>query len=207
MKLYAFYINSSVCSGCKTCQVACKDKNDLKPGINWRRVYDIQGGGYKSENGIITSVPFAYNLSLSCFNCENPRCMAACPTKAIYENENGIILIDHDLCMGCRYCEWVCPYGAPQFDPDIKMMTKCNLCEDYVSDGRKPSCVDACPMRALDFGPTDEMKSRYGSAAQVFPLPDPSISRPGMIIKPHKNSSGANSENAVINFKEDQQDE
>jgi anaerobic dimethyl sulfoxide reductase subunit B (iron-sulfur subunit) len=203
MKLYAFYINSSACSGCKTCQVACKDKNDLKPGVNWRRVYDIQGGKWKSENEAFVSVPFAYNLSLSCFNCETPKCVNACPTRAIYENENGLIVIDHDLCMGCRYCEWVCPYGAPQYDPELKMMTKCNFCEDYITTGQKPSCVDACPMRALDFGAYDEMTKKYGTVAQVFPLPHQDLTGPGMIIKPHKDAVKANSESAEVNVRED----
>lgn len=204
MKLYAFHINSSACSGCKTCQAACKDKNDLKPGINWRRVYDIQGGEWISENGAYISVPFAYNLSLSCFNCENPRCVNACPTKALYENENGLIVIDPDLCMGCRYCEWVCPYGAPQFDPDLKKMTKCNLCEEYIISGKKPSCVTSCPMRALDFGTYGEIAAKYGTIAQVFPLPDPILTGPGMVITPHKDFRKANPESAVVNFREDQ---
>jgi len=203
MKQYGFYINSSVCSGCKTCQVACKDKNDLKTGVNWRRVYDIQGGSWQSEKGVFTSTPFAYNLSLSCFNCETPKCVNACPTKAIYENENGIIVIDHNLCMGCRYCEWVCPYGAPQFDPDLKMMTKCNLCEDYILKGQKPSCVDSCPMRALDFGTITEMNTKYGTIAQVFPLPDPEITGPGIIITPHKDAAKANPETAEVNVREE----
>jgi anaerobic dimethyl sulfoxide reductase subunit B (iron-sulfur subunit) len=203
MKLYAFYINSSACSGCKTCQVACKDKNDLKPGVNWRRVYDIQGGEWKSVNNAFVSVPFAYNLSISCLNCEIPKCLNACPTKAIYENENGLIVIDQNLCMGCRYCEWVCPYGAPQFDAELKMMTKCNLCEDYIIEGKKPSCVDSCPMRALDFGTINEMTEKYGTVSQVFPLPDPVLSGPGMIIKPHKDASRANSESSVVNVREE----
>jgi len=207
MKLYGFYINSSACSGCKTCQVACKDKNDLKQGVNWRRVYDIQGGEWKSDNGVFNSVPFAYNLSISCLNCETPKCLDACPTKAIYENENGFILIDQKLCMGCRYCEWVCPYGAPQYDPELKMMTKCNLCEDYILTGRKPSCVDSCPMRALDFGPMEEMKEKYGTVAQVFPLPDPGLTGPGVVIKPHKDADKARASSAVVNFREDQKNE
>jgi anaerobic dimethyl sulfoxide reductase subunit B (iron-sulfur subunit) len=203
MRLYAFYINSSACSGCKTCEIACKDKNDLKPGINWRRVYEIQGGDWKEENGAFISQPFAYNLSVSCFNCEYPKCVNACPTKAIYEDEDGFILIDQELCMGCRYCEWVCPYGAPQFDPGLKRMTKCNLCVDYVTSGKKPSCVDACPMRALDFGTFSEMSSKYGDIARVYPLPDPSLTGPGLIIKPHKDASEASAETSEVNFREE----
>jgi anaerobic dimethyl sulfoxide reductase subunit B len=203
MKQFAFYINSSACSGCKTCQVACKDKNDLKPGINWRRVYDIQGGEWKQEKSVILSMPFAYNLSISCLNCEIPKCVNACPTKAIYENDNGIIVIDHTLCMGCRYCEWVCPYGAPQFDPEIRMMTKCNLCEDYIMEGKKPSCVDSCPMRAMDFGRSEDIIAKYGNTGEVFPLPGKELTGPGIVLKPHKDASRANPENAIVNFREE----
>jgi anaerobic dimethyl sulfoxide reductase subunit B (iron-sulfur subunit) len=198
MRLYAFHINSSACSGCKTCQAACRDKNDLKPGIKWRRVYEIQGGEWKQEDGVFTKRPFGYNLSVSCLNCENPLCMTACPTKAIYENGQGIILIDHTLCMGCRYCEWACPYGAPQYDPWLKMMSKCNLCYDKIEEGLKPSCVTACPMRALDFGPYDEIISKYGAVARVYPLPDPSLTGPGLSVKPHKDSSRAENEQVQV---------
>jgi anaerobic dimethyl sulfoxide reductase subunit B (iron-sulfur subunit) len=105
--------------------------------------------------------------------------------------------------MGCRYCEWVCPYGAPQFDPELKMMTKCNLCEDYILAGQKPSCVDSCPMRALDFGTFNEMSEKYGTLARVFPLPDPALTGPGMILKPHKDAGKASAESAVVNVRED----
>jgi anaerobic dimethyl sulfoxide reductase subunit B len=203
MRPYAFYINSSACSGCKTCQVACKDKNDLQPGVNWRRVYDIQGGEWKSANGAYLSTPFSYNLSISCFNCEIPVCVNSCPTKAIYESENGVIIIDQELCIGCRYCEWVCPYGAPQFDRDSNRMTKCNLCEDYIIFGDKPSCVAACPMRALDFGSYDEMTKKYGKGVRVFPLPDPEQTKPCMIVKPHKDAGKANPDTAEALIRDD----
>jgi len=186
MPEYAFFINSSVCSGCKTCQIACKDKNELSKGINWRRVYEIEGGNWKEENGVFTSLPFSYFISLSCQNCANPECVKACPTTAMHVNANGIVVIDHELCIGCKYCAWACPYGAPRYDPLKKVMTKCNLCEDYITKGLKPSCVASCPMRALDFGTYNEITAKYGSGENVFPLPDPGTCEPRIVIKPHK---------------------
>jgi len=198
MPKYAFYINSSACSGCKTCQVACKDKNDLPPGVSWRRVYEIEGGNWKEENGAFTSLPFGYFLSLSCQNCENPECIKACPTTAMHVNTAGIVTINEELCIGCKYCSWACPYGAPQYDTVKKVMTKCNLCEDYLAAGEKPSCVNSCPARALDFGTWEEMTARYGTGENVFPLPEPSRYKPGMIIKPHGNASRTRDNKAYI---------
>ena len=198
MPKYAFYINSSACSGCKTCQVACKDKNDLPAGVNWRRVYEIEGGDWKEENGVFTSLPFGYFLSLSCQNCENPACVKACPTTAMHFNTAGIVTVNEELCIGCRYCSWACPYGAPQYDTTKKVMTKCNLCEDYLARNEKPSCVNSCPARALDFGTWEEMTAKYGTGTNVFPLPDPLHYKPGMIIKPHRNAGRTPENKAYI---------
>lgn len=191
MSRLAFFFDSSTCSGCKTCQVACKDKNDLPVGQVWRRVYEVTGGGWKKTGTSWTQNVFAYNLSLSCNHCEDPICAKNCPTRAIQKREDGIVLIDQDSCIGCKYCAWACPYGALQFNPEKGVMGKCDLCADYVDQGKNPSCVDACPMRALDFGDYEDLLSKYGEPSHIHPLPDPTITRPSILVRPHRSAGGS----------------
>ena len=181
-KQYAFYFDSSRCSGCKTCQIACKDKNNLEIGILWRRVYEVSKGEWKGKDGVWSNNIITYNISLACNHCEDPICANACPTKAMTKNENGIVTVDENKCIGCRYCEWACPYGAPQYDIAKGVMTKCNLCEDYIEENKYPSCVDACPMRVLDFGELQEIQNKYGNGTEVYPLPKSSATRPAIVI-------------------------
>jgi anaerobic dimethyl sulfoxide reductase subunit B (iron-sulfur subunit) len=191
MTRLAFYFDSSACSGCKTCQVACKDKNDLPVGQVWRRIYEVTGGGWRREGAAWKQDVFAYNLSLSCNHCDDPICAKNCPTKAIRKRADGIVQIDQDSCIGCKYCSWVCPYGAPQFNPEKGVMGKCDLCADYVDQGKNLACVDACPMRVLEFGDYDGLLEKHGEPDHVYPLPNPSITEPSIVIRAHRNASGA----------------
>lgn len=200
MKRLAFYFDSSSCSGCKTCQMACKDKNDLGPGQVWRRVYEVTGGGWKKQGSTWRQDVFAYNLSMSCNHCEDPICVKNCPTHALGKRHDGIIKIDQALCIGCKYCSWVCPYGAPQFNPQKGVMGKCDFCADYIDEGKNPSCVDACPMRALDFGDYAVLLEKYGPSDHIYPLPDHSITEPSLCIKAHSNAGMPNPE--VSNIEE-----
>jgi len=188
MKRLAFYFDANACSGCKTCQVACKDKHDLPLGVLWRRVYEVTGGEWIQRGKVWENNVYAYNVSLACNHCEDPVCLKGCPTKAISKHENGIVDIDPEMCMGCRYCEWVCPYGAPQFLEDAGIMTKCNLCADYVQRDKNPSCVDACPMRAMDFGEYDELIKKYGERDDIYPLPNRYHTEPSILVHPHRSS-------------------
>lgn len=199
MKQPAFYFDSTACSGCKACQVACKDKNDLPPGLTWRRVYEVEGGNWGHNDGVITEKPFGYFLSVSCNHCADAPCIGSCPTGALHSTEDGFVIIDYLLCMGCNYCEWTCPYGALKMDSSRGIMTKCDFCIDYLYEGRNPACVDACPMRALEFGYFDTLSARRGTTSAVFPLPDPAQTKPGLVIKPHRDASRATGENTFVN--------
>jgi len=184
----AFYFDANACSGCKTCQIACKDKNDLPMGVRWRRVYEVTGGDWEKQGKAWVNNIYAYNVSLACMHCEDPVCLKVCPTKAISKNENGIVDIDPSLCMGCKYCAWVCPYGAPQFNEETGIMTKCNLCADYIEEGKNPTCVDSCPMRAMDFGEYDDLVLKYGKQGDIYPLPNRHHTEPSIIVNPHRNA-------------------
>jgi len=127
----AFSINLQNCTGCKTCIIACKDKNNLGQAVRWRRVVEVSGGDWQQhDDGTYTQQVFAYYVSLSCNHCEAPICVRTCPTTAMHKDKQGIVTVDPSKCIGCRYCEWACPYSAPQFDSQANKMTKCDLCQD-----------------------------------------------------------------------------
>ena len=184
-KQLAFYFDASSCSGCKTCQVACKDKNDSPAGVRWRRVYEVSGGDWVQQGKAWISDIFSWHVSLACNHCKEPICLTSCPNKAISKNGQGLVLIDPNKCMGCKYCEWTCPYGALQFDNERRVMTKCNFCADYLEQGKPPACVAACPMRVIDYGQLEELRWRHGNISEVFPLPQKVFTAPALVIKPH----------------------
>ncbi|MCW5853594.1 MAG: dimethylsulfoxide reductase subunit B [Anaerolineae bacterium] len=197
-KQLAFYVDSSICTGCKACQIACKDKNNLDVGQLFRRVYEVNGGGWVERNGFMEPNVFAYTLSVSCMHCQDPLCMEVCPTGATFKRADGVVMVDQDVCIGCRYCEWACPYGARVYNETTKTATKCNFCQDLLAQGEPPACVGACPMRALDFGELSELQAKYGAETGVFPLPDGDLTQPSIVIKPHRDARLASSQTARI---------
>ncbi len=193
----AFYFNADTCVGCKACMIACKDKHNNPVGILWRRVAEFSGGEWILNNNAYRQNVFAYYVSISCNHCENPLCAKACPSMATHKTEEGIVRIDQTKCVGCRYCEWSCPYGAPQYDMENKVMTKCDFCYDYLQEGKTPSCVAACPSRSLDFGNYDELVVKYGTHGTIAPLPSSDKTRPHLIINPNRNSKPEGSEMGI----------
>ena len=160
-----FYFDQTRCTGCWTCVVACKDWNDVPAGsASWMRVSAIVHGRFPEVFMAWVAVP--------CFHCQRPRCIEACPADALVKRkEDGIVIVDREACLGkdkCGMCRDACPYGAPQFgdEPGAKMQ-KCNFCLDRWIEGKKPACVMACPTRALDAGPIEELESRYGTGREA----------------------------------------
>jgi anaerobic dimethyl sulfoxide reductase subunit B (iron-sulfur subunit) len=202
-KQLAFYYDQSACTGCKACQIACKDDNDLEANVLWRRVVEVTGGDWIQQGPTWVQNIFTYYLSVACNHCEKPICEEVCPTKAISKRDDGIVLIDQDKCIGCRYCEWACPYGAPQYQSDKGKMSKCDFCYDYIDQELPPACVAACPMRALDFGELSELQAKYGTVDDIYPMPDPSLTKPAMIITPHKSATLVATEGVQIGNKEE----
>lgn len=188
LKNPAFYFNAELCTGCKTCMIACMDKHNAPKDVLWRRVLEFSGGEWTPVGNAYEQTVFAYYVSIACNHCENPTCAAGCPTKAMHRDASGIVLIDQSRCIGCRYCEWNCPYGAPQFDPIKKKMSKCDFCIDYLEQGLPPACVAACPCRALDYGEYETLLEKYGQHAVIAPLPSSEITRPRLVVAPSRHS-------------------
>lgn len=173
-----FYFDMTTCIGCKACQVACKDKNNMEVGALFRRVYTFEGGKYP--------LPVIYNLSMSCNHCEQPKCVENCPTGAMYKRDDGIVMSDRSKCIGCRLCTWSCPYSAPQYIEKEGKVGKCDLCADLIDKGETPVCVASCVMRAIDYGEIEELRQRYVGMADIKGLPDFEITYPAVVIKPKK---------------------
>ena len=167
-KQLGFYLDLDRCVQCHACEVACKAHNDVELGITWRQVIGMWAGQYPD---------LVYRtITYSCMHCGDPSCIAACPSGAITKRaENGIVVVDRDLCNGCEACAEACPFGVPQFGQDGTMQM-CNLCLDRLAQGRVPACVGPCPSEALRFG-TMEALSKMAAAQQV-----PGSTRPSMLI-------------------------
>lgn len=185
---YAFRFDGSACTGCKACQVACKDKNGLPTGVLWRRVYEVSGGDWERRGEAWTHTVFAYNVSVGCNHCEAPACVTACPTCAYMVRDDGIVWQESEKCIGCEYCVWACPYGAPQYSPAEGRTSKCDFCLDLIDEGLPPACVGACPMRALDIVETQSGAElpRRAETQSPFPMTNTLRTRPGLAIEPHR---------------------
>lgn len=174
----AFYFNQERCIGCYACVVACKDWNDVPAGpASWRRVTTFERGKFPQVKVL--------HLSMACNHCAHPLCRLACPSGAISKREeDGVVVVDPERCVACRNCEKECPYGSPQFRAEEAKMEKCDFCLERLAENRAPICVAGCPVRALDAGPLEELRSRYGNVQVVDGLPDPARACPSIVFKP-----------------------
>lgn len=180
----AFFFDQTRCSGCLTCVIACRQWHSIDhDAVNWRRVEII-------EKGTFPNLRVAF-ISFSCFHCGASPCVSSCPTGAVFKQErDGIVLINPEMCLGessCGKCGKSCPYHIPQYNPDRDFkMEKCNFCHDRLSQGKRPICVDACPMSALDSGPVDELLKKYGNSQEMEGFTFFPDARPSLVLKGKK---------------------
>ena len=173
-KKLGLVIDLDTCVGCHACAVNCKEWNtgghyaplpDHEPygknpdGVWFNRIHSYEAG-CGSESRTV-------NFPRSCLHCDEPQCVTVCPTGASYKRaEDGIVLVNTDICIGCKLCSWACPYGAREFDDDAGVMKKCTLCIDRIYNEalpeaeREPACVATCPSRARHFGDLGDPNSK-----------------------------------------------
>ena len=173
-KQHGFYFNADNCIACHACEAACSEKNDNPAHISFRSVGFVEGGTYPAYQRI--------NISMACNHCDDPVCLKGCPTRAYTKfAEYGAVLQDPDICFGCGYCTWVCPYNAPQLDPVKGQVSKCNMCVDRLEVGLKPACVSACLGNALDFGVVENIPENRTQARTEIPgFPRTDITHPNI---------------------------
>jgi len=173
-KQHAFHFTADNCIGCHACESACSEKNDLPPHLSFRSVGYVEGGTFPNYTRM--------NISMACNHCDDPVCLKGCPTRAYTKHpEYGAVIQDPNICFGCGYCTWVCPYNAPQLDPVAGQVEKCNMCVDRLEVGLKPACVSACLGNALNFGVVENTPDNREQIETRIPgFPDPEISHPNI---------------------------
>lgn len=170
MSKYGMLIDETLCTGCRACQVACKQWNDL-PGEethNWGSYQNPPELSAKTWNLIEfhevetqNRVDF-YFVKRACMHCEHPACASVCPVGALKKTATGPVLYDDHKCIGCRYCMAACPFGVPTFDWNTGLLghpliRKCNFCVDRISNGLQPACAKTCPSNVITFGERDQL--------------------------------------------------
>ena len=168
---YRFAFDMGACVGCHSCEVACAEQNGNPVGVNWRKVGEVESGRYPTVA--------RFSLSMSCNQCLEPTCLTGCPTNAYVKLENGVVKHLADSCIGCQYCVWNCPYEAPVFNPERRIVTKCDMCLPRLEAGQLPACVGACPTAALTIEKVDVGAWRHDNTGADAPgLPPSSITMP-----------------------------
>jgi Fe-S-cluster-containing dehydrogenase component len=183
---WAFGVDATKCIGCLRCVEACKRENNVPRNAHqfrtWveRYVYlegdehahidsqqdpvNIEASGSEKEYRFANrykdaKVEKAFFVPKLCNHCTHPTCNQVCPVGACYKTEDGVVLIDHDYCIGCRYCVQACPYGARFFNEEQGVTEKCTWCYHRITKGLQPACVEVCPVGARVFGDRRDKQS------------------------------------------------
>jgi len=151
-KKYVMLVDSERCVNCKACEVSCRAEWNTPLGYSRNWVSEVMA---ITDDG----VPKLSLLSGRCMHCDDPPCVTSCPTGASYKRDDGLVLVDRDLCTGCEFCIDPCPYNARFRDPTDGMISKCTFCQPRIDVGEEPACVHVCFTRALMFGDANDPNS------------------------------------------------
>lgn len=168
---YAMVIDVRRCTGCQACAVACKSENAVPLGV-WRGWLKIV------EKGTFPNVSRPV-LPLLCNNCAQPICVRNCPTRATYQREDGIVVVDPHRCIGCKYCIASCPYDVRYLNPMKKIVQKCQWCNHRVDAGIAPACASTCPTGAMVFGDLNDPQSEVSRSLATHAV---------QVLKPEKDT-------------------
>lgn len=156
---YGMLIDTTRCMGCQTCVVSCKLSNAVPGDIYWGRVVSPDGDRVYRPSGTFPNVKLAFRPEL-CNHCGSPACVAECPTGAMHKrDEDGVVLSDPDVCIGCGTCVQACPYDVPRLDEEANRSSKCTLCYDRLAADKLPWCVQTCPGEARFVGDLNDPES------------------------------------------------
>jgi formate dehydrogenase iron-sulfur subunit len=182
-----FFTDTSLCIGCKACEVACKEWNQVpEDGLNWSgHSHDNSGGlgadtwrhvafieqpvplGAHAANFQRDTEGFRWLMASDvCKHCTHAACLDVCPTGAIFRTEFGTVVVQQDICNGCGYCVPACPYGVLDKREDDGRIFKCTLCYDRLLVGQEPACAKACPTDSIQFGELEELRDRAGARVE-----------------------------------------
>ncbi|WP_070119283.1 respiratory selenite reductase subunit SrrB [Bacillus marinisedimentorum] len=164
MARYGLLIDAAKCTGCTACTIACQMHNQLPPEQTYNRLEFMERGTYPNVKMEI--------LPVQCMHCDNPACVSVCPTNASFKREDGIVEIDPDKCIGCKYCMTACPYDARQINED-RIPEKCRWCPEYLEKGEQPPCSATCMNEVRLFGDLDDKDSEINkriAASEIYTL-------------------------------------
>jgi len=172
-KRYALIIDLDRCIGCCGCEVSCKQENGVAVDVVWNKVRE-EGPHVNADAGRGVE---HYFLPTVCQQCDEPQCVKVCPTGASYVREDGTVLVNREICIGCKYCMMACPYGVRSFNREMKVVEKCTLCVQLQAVGEQPACVKNCVAKARFFGDlgdasSDAAKALAAAGENARSLPD-----------------------------------
>ena len=187
MARYGFVVNLETCIGCGACVAACSEENSrildsiargARVPLGGRRdIIVVERGRYPNTARI--------TLHHTCMHCEDAPCVSVCPTGATFKNEDGIVLVDYDLCIGCKYCIVACPYNARYYNEELGGPDKCTMCAHRVYKGLEPACAASCPTGSIVWGDLDDPESPVARLASRAVAPGAELgTRPKVFLIP-----------------------
>lgn len=151
-----FIFDSERCFGCGGCVAACVNANETTAKVMWRTVHKLPP--HEGDHHTVY-------ISMSCNHCENPACVNGCPTNALEKRvSDGVVIHHKEKCVGCRYCQMTCPYGAPKWDETQHIISKCHFCFERLDQGGEPACVETCfggAIKQILIANDDELKTYF----------------------------------------------